>query len=56
MLEAEVWLEVMRRGLNVAVLAAVEVQALGGLVVVPRAAGLGVVAARRGRWCRAIRR
>src|SRR5204863_5425421 len=47
-LEAEVWLEVVRRGLNVAVLATVEAQALGGLVVLLRAAGLDVVAAREG--------
>jgi hypothetical protein len=47
-LEADVWLEVVRRGLNVAVLAAVEAQALGGLVVLLRAAGLDVVAAREG--------
>jgi hypothetical protein len=47
-LEAEVWTEVVRRGLNVAVLAAVEAQALGGLVVLLRAAGLDVVAAREG--------
>jgi hypothetical protein len=59
-LEAEVWTEVVRRGLNVAVLAAVEarcgacdksnylVGALGGLVVLLRAAGLHVVAAREG--------
>jgi hypothetical protein len=39
-LEAEVWTEVVRRGMNVAVLAAVEAQALGGLVVLLRAAGL----------------
>ena len=49
MLEAEVWLEVVRRGLNVALLAAVEAQALGGLVVLLRAAGLDVVAAGRSR-------
>ena len=48
MLEAEVWSEVVRRGLNVAALAAVEAQGLGGLVVLLRAAGLGVVAARKG--------
>jgi hypothetical protein len=47
-LEAEVWSEVVRRGLNVALLAAVEAQALGGLVVLLRAAGLDVVAARQG--------
>jgi hypothetical protein len=47
-LEAEVWTEIVRRGLNVAVLAAVEAQALGGLVVLLRAAGLDVVAAREG--------
>jgi hypothetical protein len=47
-LEPEVWSEVVRRGLNVAVLAAVEAQALGGLVVLLRAAGLDVVAAREG--------
>ena len=39
-LEPEVWREVVRRGLNVAVLAAVEAQALGGLVVLLRASGL----------------
>lgn len=38
----------VRRGLNVAVLAAVEANALGGLVVLLRAAGLDVVAAREG--------
>ena len=48
MLEAEVWTEVVRRGLNVAVLAAVEAHALDGLVVLLRAAGLDVVAAREG--------
>src|SRR5262249_56243331 len=47
-LEAEVWTEVVRRSLNVAVLAAVEAQALGGLLVLLRAAGLDVVAAREG--------
>jgi hypothetical protein len=47
-LEAEVWLDVVRRGLNVAVLAAVEAQGLGGLVVLLRAAGVDVVAAREG--------
>src|SRR5262249_48357168 len=47
-LEAEVWTEVVRRGLNVAVLAAGEAQALGRLVVLLRAAGLDVVAAREG--------
>jgi hypothetical protein len=39
---------VVRRGLNVAVLAAVEAHGLGGLVVLLRAAGLDVVAAREG--------
>jgi len=47
-LEPDVWGEVVRRGLNVAVLAAVEAQALGGLVVLLRATGLDVVAAREG--------
>jgi hypothetical protein len=47
-LEAEVWTEVVRRGLNVVVLPAVEEQALGRLVVLLRAAGLDVVAAREG--------
>ena len=42
----EVRTEVVRPGLNAAVLAAVEAQALGGLVVLLRAAGLDVVAAR----------
>jgi hypothetical protein len=46
--EAEVWTEVVRRGLNVGVLAAVEAQGLGGLVVLLRAAGIDVVAAREG--------
>jgi hypothetical protein len=40
--------EVVRRGLNVAVLAAVEAHGLGGLVVLLRAAGLDAVAAREG--------
>lgn len=48
MLEPEVWSEVVRRGLYVSVLAAVEAEALGGLVVLLRAAGLDVVAAREG--------
>jgi hypothetical protein len=47
-LEPEVWTEIVRCGLNVAVLAAVEAQALGGLVVILRVAGLDVVAAREG--------
>jgi hypothetical protein len=47
-LEPEVWTEVVRRGLNVAVLAAVEAKALGGLVVLLRAAGLDVVAGKEG--------
>jgi replication protein len=47
-LEAGVWVEVVRRGLNVAVLAAVEAHGLGGLVVLLRAAGLDAVAAREG--------
>jgi hypothetical protein len=47
-LEPEVWLEVVRRRLSIAVLAAVEAEALGGLVVLLRAAGLDVVAAREG--------
>jgi len=47
-LDGEVWHEVVRRGLNVAVLAAVEAQALGGLVALLRTAGLDVVAAREG--------
>ena len=40
--------EVVRRGVNVAVLAAVEAEALGGLVVLLGAAGLDVGAAREG--------
>jgi hypothetical protein len=48
LLEPDVWGEVVRRGLNVAVLAAVEARALGGLVVLLRAAGLDAVAAKEG--------
>ena len=38
----DVWRELVRRGLTVLALAAVEAQGLGGLVVLVRAAGLDV--------------